>query len=114
MSDDDIELETYRAPGQGVNESARGVRAKHLPTGMYVDRDDARSQHQNRRMALALLAVRVAQHETEAVRRDLAAAEAARDRYASDLSRVTAERDEARERAAYLDGVLNDLRRMVG
>lgn len=42
------------------------------------DRDDARSQHQNRRMALALLAVRVAQHETEAVRRDLAAAEAGR------------------------------------
>jgi protein subunit release factor B len=51
-------LETFRAGGPGgqhQNTTDSGVRLTHLPTGISVTARESRSQHRNRRMALARL-----------------------------------------------------------
>jgi len=51
-------LETFRAGGPGgqhQNTTDSGVRLTHLPTGISVTARESRSQHRNRKVALARL-----------------------------------------------------------
>jgi peptide chain release factor len=54
----DVRFETFRsngAGGQHVNKVESAVRAIHLPTGISVVGRDSRSQHQNKKLAIARL-----------------------------------------------------------
>ena len=65
-------VDTFRAGGQGgqhQNKTESGVRLTHLPSGIVVTARDSRSQHQNRRTALARLRVALAELATPEVPR---------------------------------------------
>lgn len=54
----DIKFETMRCSGNGgqhVNKTETGIRLIHLPTGITVKAQEERSQHQNKKLALARL-----------------------------------------------------------
>lgn len=52
--------------GQHVNTTASAVRATHLATGVAVKVSTERSQHANRKLAVALIAAKLAEMEAEA------------------------------------------------
>lgn len=69
LDPDEVEVRTCRSGGPGgqhVQKTETAVVAVHLPTGLRVRADGERSQHQNRRAALARLAKALAWQAEEA------------------------------------------------
>ena len=70
-----IEFQTCRAGGKGgqhVNKTESAVRAVHLASGIAVRAEGERSQHANKKRALELLALKLAELHQTALRQHAA------------------------------------------
>lgn len=68
LNECDLEFETFRSGGpggQGVNTTDSAVRVRHKPTGLFVKCQSSRSQMQNKKKAIQLLASRLLTMEEE-------------------------------------------------
>jgi peptide chain release factor 1 len=73
LNPSDVDVEPYRGSGPGGqhrNKTLSAIRVTHRPTGVTVRCESERSQHQNREMAMAWLAARVAAARTSKVASD--------------------------------------------